>query len=377
MHSSIFSSRVIPNQSVKAIVFQAMLISALLLCAWEIYCRAVGYEPSINDSAELWVTHREYLDDHPNATVLIGASRILFGFDLDQFESAFGEKPVQLSTIGVNAGIYLEHLASSPEFKGTVILGYAPGLYFAGGGGPVQTPLDNIRKYETFTTSETISYYIGTFFDKHLAFIQPDDLTLGKMIERLGIPNREGTHVPPDLPPYFYTVDERRQGGLGARAESDAEFAKHIENIWLGLMAPHNLNLPEDVRRQQELENIERVVANTVASVNKIRARGGNVIFIRYPSSGPVRELEAELTPRAKYWDRIIAEAGIQGIHFEDYDSLKNFTCPEGGHLSRSDRYEFTARLIPLLKEAYAGFSLNSRLISQSDEAAQTSDMTL
>lgn len=366
MRSSTFSSRYIPKRSVKGVVLQSVLISALLLAAVETYCRIAGYEPTINDSTELWVTHREYLDDHPNATVLIGASRILFGFDLDQFEAAFGEKPVQLSTIGVNAGIYLEHLANSPSFTGTVILGYAPGLYFAGGGGPVQTPLDNIRKYETFTTSETISYQIGAFFDKRLAFIQPDDLTLGKMMERLGVPNREGTQVPPDLPPYFYTVDERRQGGLGARAETDTAFAKHIENIWLGLMAPHNLHLPADVRKQQELDNIERVISKTVASVNKIRARGGNVIFIRYPSSGPVRDLEAELTPRAQYWDRLISEAGIQGIHFEDYAFLKDFKCPEGGHLSRADRYEFTARVIPLLKEAYASFSENPRLISQS-----------
>lgn len=371
MRSSTFNSRAIPNHSVKTVVLQAVLMSALLLGGWEVYCRTAGYQPTINDSTELWVTHREYLDDHPDATVLIGASRILFGFDLDQFEAAFGEKPVQLSTIGVNAGIYLEHLADTPEFTGTVILGYAPGLFFAGGGGPVQTPRDNIRKYETFTTSETISYRIGSFFDSNLAFIQPDDLTLGKMLENAGIPNREGIQLPPDLPPYFYTVDARRQGGLGARAETDMDFAKRIENIWLGLMAPHNLHLPEDVRQQQELENIERVVARTVASVKKIRARGGNVIFVRYPSSGPVRELESQLTPRNRYWDRLIAEAAIPGIHFEDYDTLKDFKCPEGGHLSRADRYEFTARLIPLLKEAYASFEMQAPQFTQSDGEQQ------
>jgi len=288
------------------------------------------------------------------------------------YESAFGTKPIQLSTIGVNAGIYLDHLADDPEFRGKVIVGYAPGLFFAGGGGPVQTPQDNIRRYETMTLSDYIDFRLAKIFDTRFAFIQPDDLSLKNLLSAVPLKNRAGTVLPPALPPYFYYVDMRRQGALATKVEHDAELAKHIENVWLGLMAPHDTHLPSDLRKKNEEENIARVIHRAVSSVRKIREKGGDVIFVRYPSSGPVRDLENVLTPRARYWDRLVQETEAFSIHFEDHESLKYFHCPEGGHLTQADRGEFTRRLIPLLSDIYVKIDRDERPIYASSSGKQS-----
>ena len=88
--------------------------------------------------------------------------------------------------------------------------------------------------------------------------------------------------------------------------------------------------------------------------MHKLRARGGRIVFIRFPMSGELKKLESQATPRVGPWDRIIRETGAPGIYFEDYPELASFDCPEWSHLSASDSVEFTKRLVPHLKEALA-----------------------
>lgn len=341
------------GHNLTVVVLIATIISLTGMLGWEMYCRSEGYRPTLNDDRDLWVIQRDKVDENSKATVLIGASRILFGFDLDVYEQAFGERPIQLSTVGVNAGIYLEDLAQDAKFRGTVIIDYSPGLFFSEGH-PAQTPKDNIKRYRSITLSQRVSSAIGRVLDQNLAFIEPEDLTLSKLIAKIGIPNRAGTVLPPELPPYFYTVESDRQGALGERVEKDKEFAARIQNIWLGLMSPADDGLSLEEREARELEHTNMIVERTVKNVRLIEKKGGRVIFIQYPSTGPVRDLENRLNPREKYWDRIIAETRSPGINYEDYSFLKDFKCPEGGHISKADRVIFTTLIIPLLRDIYA-----------------------
>ena len=92
------------------------------------------------------------------------------------------------------------------------------------------------------------------------------------------------------------------------------------------------------------------LVAGIVEDVSAIRSRGGNVIFVRYPTTGFSREVERQLQPRAECWDRVIEATGCLGIHFEDHEELKDFDCPEGSHLTQSDAIKFTRRLYAVIK---------------------------
>ena len=92
--------------------------------------------------------------------------------------------------------------------------------------------------------------------------------------------------------------------------------------------------------------------ADTKALVEKLRARGGRVVFVRFPVSGDLKATEDRDTPRARTWDRLLKETTAPGIYFEDYPELAGFTCPEWSHLSAGDSVEFTKRLVPHLRFA-------------------------
>ena len=104
------------------------------------------------------------------------------------------------------------------------------------------------------------------------------------------------------------------------------------------------------------MENMGKAInarfANTVKAVEKLRARGGKIVFVRFPLTGGLKELEDKATPRAGIWDRVLRETGVPGIYFEDYPELASFDCPEWSHLSAPDSVEFTKRLVPHLRTA-------------------------
>ncbi len=86
-------------------------------------------------------------------------------------------------------------------------------------------------------------------------------------------------------------------------------------------------------------------------SVDKIRGRGGDVSFVRTPSSGKYIETEDKFYPRDKYWEPLLQHTRSQGIHFKDYPALANMICPEWSHLGPKDVIIFTKELIRSLEE--------------------------
>lgn len=96
-------------------------------------------------------------------------------------------------------------------------------------------------------------------------------------------------------------------------------------------------------------KTVEMILGKTKVHVEKIRKKGGKMIFLRLPSTGQLREMENTFTPRQHFWDRILETTGAPGVHFEDYAKLKDFDCPEWSHLNRNDASEFTKPLIPIL----------------------------
>lgn len=124
--------------------------------------------------------------------------------------------------------------------------------------------------------------------------------------------------------------------------------------LCLGFMLPNNFRFPyaalgfSDFWRRWRL-TLAKLRGEVVADVRKIESRGGEVIFIRFPSTRPLREMENENTPKSVYWDPLIAETGCIGIHFEEHPELSNFDCPEWSHLTGEDSVVYTRELMKVL----------------------------
>jgi hypothetical protein len=266
---------------------------------------------------------------------------------------------VQLAIAGSCAYPVLADLADDKSFHGTVICSVVPIMFFAPAGPPIKNAMDAINRRRTQTIAQRASNRLGMAMEQHLAFLNDADLSLGKLLDRLPIPNRPGALVAPPLPPYFETVDSERRARMFSVCASPGPLQDRVKYGWLPLFTPPPP--PTYVPREAFLSGVAQAVEarfrDTAAAVQRIRARGGNVVFVRLPVSGDLKKLEDRATPRAGPWSRLLRETGAPGIYFEDYPELASFVCPEWSHLSAPDSVEFTHRLVPYLRQAIDGRS--------------------
>lgn len=356
MHSSTSSfERPVPQMPWNRMALLAYLLVAVATVAWEIRVRSMGYAPTLNDTNDLWVDRREAV--RPDSLVIIGDSRPLFDIDLDALEAGIGKRPVQLSIAGSGAYPILADLAADESFKGDVVVGLVPIMYLAPGGPLVATSEGALRRRTARSPSQRFSHHVAMFFEERLAFLKQEDLTLVNLLMDLQIPNRPGSLVPPRFPPYFQTVDrERRTRMTDECARDGSALQLAVEQSWLRLFVPPPPPTwaPKEAFMEDMRKGTEARYAQTAEAVKKIRDRGGRVVFVRFPHTEWLKELEDHATPRAETWDRMLRETGAPGIHFEDHPELAGFHCPEWSHLSAPDSVEFSKRIAPHLKRAFA-----------------------
>ena len=346
--------RPIPPLPWRGLTVVVVLIVIAAASAWEFHCRSIGYRPTLNDNEDLWTMTRRSVK--PESIVIIGDSRAWFDLDLDELQKGLGKRPVQLAMGGSCAYPVLADLANDESFHGTIICSVVPRMFVAPPGTP---PMERgekaVRRSHTQTPAQRASQYLAMPLEEHVAFLKQEDLTLDDLLKRLPISNRPYAQVSPRLPPYFGTLDrERRARMIEECAWPGSELQKRIQQIWLPLFTPPPppTYIPKEEFGKKIGAAIEARFHDVATAVKKLRARGGKIVFVRFPESGELKKLEDRETPRAGIWDQVIKKTGAPGIYYEDYPELSGFNCPEWSHLSAGDSVEFSKRLIPHLRKA-------------------------
>lgn len=338
---------VIPEHAWPRVAAIMAAIVIVVIGAWELRVRSLGYGPSFDDTPSLWSMSRDRLATLDNPIVVVGDSRIRFNLDHDITRRAFDDRPlVSLAMNGSVARPVLSLLAKDESFKGTVLLSYNPLLFWVPGGPPLANTMEWIEKHDKRTVAAQWDHYVCLGPDAAFAFIEKDDLALMKMLRgTLALPNRAGVMTGPRMPPYICSVHLDRREVLWERVEKDPAFAAEIQGIWKGLLGVAK-PLPPDL--------LAKLRGEVVADIRAIQARGGEVIIVTYPSTGWLREWEEQNAPRADYYEPLVAESGCVAVHFQDHPELRDFDCPEWSHLSASDAILYTEHLMRLIAEQRA-----------------------
>src|SRR5437773_2489181 len=275
-----------------AVVITIVVIAATT--AWELYCRSIGYAPTLNDNEDLWTMARRRVE--PESLVIIGDSRGWYDVDLDEFEKGLGKRPIQLAGGGMCGFPVLEDLANDKNFHGIIICSIVPRLFFAPPGTfPFQRGEKAVKRFHSQTPAQRASQYLAFPLEERVAFLKQEELTLADLLQRLPIPTRPGALVSPRLPPCFGTIDrERRARMIEECARPGSELAKRIQQIWIPLFTPPPP--PSYIPREQFMAKLGEAIGgrfrDTAAAIEKIRARGGKIVFVRFPHSGGWKELE-------------------------------------------------------------------------------------
>jgi hypothetical protein len=315
-----------PWAKIGASVFLAV---ALLMTAWEWQARSLlGLRAGdIDDSPQSWAEQRRLADSAP--VTIVGDSRILFDTDLDRFQAMTGIRPVQTAIVGTNARALLETYANDPKFHGLLILGLADLSFFrpegVGLGGPYLKSFDRNGK-----PSQLSGLWLDRWLQRHLAFMD-GEYRLSRWVLHADHGIRKGAYGPYDDVWKISEVFDHRQYFMWGRIETDAYLRDHARHAWNVFKGPP---LPPFIARN--------VIARSAEAVRRIRARGGDVIFVRPPSAPELRAIEDKRLPRAQGWDLLLAAARAKGIHADDLPQAQDLVIPEWSHLNRKCATVFT-----------------------------------
>ena len=333
----------------------------LMTAAWEWNARAnLGLRAGdIDDSPQSWAEQRRLADAAP--AVIVGDSRILFDTDLDRFEQLTGVRPIQTSIVGTNARALLESYANDPNFHGLLILGMAELSFFrpqgVGNGGPY---LKNFEKNDK--PSQLTGLWIDRFLQRYLAFMD-SDYRLSQWAPRFDHTMRAKTYGPYENVWKLSEVFDGRQYFMWDQIEKNTYLRTHARYAWNVFKGPP---LPPFIANN--------VIARSAEAVRRIRARGGDVIFIRPPSAPELRVIENKRLPRSIGWDALLRTAQAKGIHADDLPRAQNLVIPEWSHLNRACATVFTDAYVRRLVELTPRLKLRAdapRPLSRADCVTQ------
>lgn len=342
------------------IVKSAILMTVLVLVSvlsWEFYLRGKGFENSYYDDSALWAHKRDMVyEPTDKSTVFIGSSRIKFDLDIDTWERITGDHAIQLACVGSNPIPVLIDLAADENFKGKVVVDVTEGLFFSSSAHS-SGPDERIKYYKDRTPAQRAGFPINRLLESQFVFLDKEWLSLGAQLDKLPIKDRDSVFNFRGFPSDFGRVKFNRQEYMTDKFASDTALQNIVKNIWIGF---------GKMSKEKPLSGakLDSVFTGIKTAVEKIKARGGQILFVRTPSSGGFLEEENKNYPREKYWDRLLAETNCPGIHFKDYPSIDHFICPENSHLSLSDAKVFTINFIPMLEEKGWKFPYKSKTVN-------------
>lgn len=335
--------RDIPAARFAAIGWLVLALVAAATAAWEWRMRGLGLRAGdLDDASPHWMVERRRLaaGDHDDV-VIVGSSRILFDTDLDVWEEMTGRRPIQLALPGTNPRPLLADVANGSDFAGLVIVGFAPDLYFMERFSYLPQFGDVLRSWRDESPSSRVGHRLGLALSGQLAFLD-EAYRLAPLIERIDIPDRAGARRPYLEVWKLAETSAGRQHRMWPRLETDERLREHARLVW----GPFDGN-------PQPPEWIDRGIAETRTAVEAIRARGGEVVFVRAPSGGLYYEHEQAAFPRAKSWDRLLREVNAFGVHFEDHPAMQGLEIPEWSHLSRDSSTQFTRAYVQVLTDQF------------------------
>jgi len=316
----------------------AFLLVVVLMSLWEWQARTrVGlHAGDMGDSPQAWAQQRRLASAAP--VVIIGDSRILFDTDLDRFEALTGVRPIQSSHVGTNARALLDHFANDRKFHGLLIVGIAETMYF--GMPAIGLAAEAVHNFDkNGKPSQRSGLWLDQMLQRRLAFMDPE-YRLSRMVTEFDTGWRKGVDSPYEDVWKIGEVFPGRQYFMWDRIEADKYLRGHARHAWDGFKGPP---VPPKLAK--------RVTDRTAEDVRRIRARGGDVIFVRPPSAPELRVNEEKRIPRARGWDQLLAGAQVKGIHADDLAQAQKLVLPEWSHLSRRCATVFTDAYVRRLVE--------------------------
>jgi hypothetical protein len=293
--------------------------------------RSGGHRPSIVDDPILWSLERRKVDADPGLVVFLGDSRLALGYSPRAFASTAPElRGLQLAISDHLPLGVLEDLANDEEFRGVAVLDV------------IESEIgDSLLRTDAeayLARADTLWRVPGALTNRVLASQAQSRLAVLGVGGRRIVTSLAGKRRWPK--PAWVAIDRERTSSGDYRLAEPAALRAKAEKRLAGFPAP--------VSPEQWLAILAR---DLEPLVQRIRARGGDVVVTHMPVSGGLAAILDAQYPRQRYWDVFAARSAAHVLHFRDIPEMAKLECPDEMHLDQRDQAAFTRSLVEAMRE--------------------------
>ena len=313
-----------------------LFIFIIMFAGAELFWRSNNHKPSIVDDMKLWSVERDKIEKGgKNSIILLGASRMLTDFSPAILKANYPEYIISnLAISGQGCISVLNDLANSSNFNGTAICDITEEVILRSDDSISFEPYKNYF-HNNFKLNTKINREITTFLQSEFAIFCPY-LNLLKVAGDFAEKHRLRT------PRYVVNYPDRSVLGDFALIDTfklQKERLQSAKDVYAGFS------------KSISTDNFFSGAKNLEKNVNKIRSRGGDVVFVRFPTSGEYLKLDEYYFPKSIYWDKLSDSTNLKTINSLDYPTLRLFHCPDYSHIDKKDVGKFTVNLIGELRK--------------------------
>jgi len=306
-----------------------LLAAALLLAAWEglLVTYQAPFEPRAHQPAR-WQARQAAARALPARLTFLGTSRTRCGIVPAEVAATAGLQPEAVANLGIDNTSplpVLDDLLARGWPRGLVVVEVMPGNFFA----KVRQPVPALRQVPPW---------------------EAPDLALRQAWgsrTRLSNPENRPQVLGHELARHWAgkARDPLREPPLRLHPDGWLEFRPHQDTttrvspqVWFREYEPLS---PEDTRL---------LLSRLAGQVAALELAGIEVLFLRFPSRGWWATQEAEVFPKARYWDRLVAAFPRRCLWTGEAPLDLELELPDGSHLESHSARVFSARLGSVLK---------------------------
>lgn len=330
-----------PNCRSMLLIAKLVLICAVPFAAGEVSWRLTGAQP-VHSDLLAFDQFRRASRNSSSSVALIGSSRVLCDLDPKILKRELPKwEFYQLAIDGTSALPVLESLAQDGAFRGLVLcefnISHLLEVY------PSPEREDNRLWYTRFVQRRPYQYVRTWFY------------------EALGQSSALVAASRTDFTVSLFSTVKNRLAVLAGKSRTPkeglfpAELARR-EDRFLGLHRRGKDN-SRAIARWAQMTRLrspayrDSGVKHVASWVQAIRRRGGDVVFIRMPVSGSLRQLEDDAYPDRDQAIESLSASSINVVDFAKESTLSGFDCPDESHLDAEDAERFSAALARILKD--------------------------
>ena len=290
----------------------------------EFVLRREGFQSGPHDDDTFWAYHRLAVDSlGEDGIVCLGSSRCQADVNAQRLGERLQRPVIQLGIAGSSPLPVLEDIAKRSAYRGLILLSISPQHSFSDSVERTSKSHDWIARYRECKSSP------GEQVELRLKIAARDLVVLRQDFNWRTVVNR------------YLLSGESADKEIWTQSTRWTRFPDEMKRKRRSV----KVEIPEIDREPIAREQLIKRFANAIEA---IRRRGGRVMIVRPPSTGPdyealgLNDTEKKFMPRIEFYDRLVSVCNVPSFHAEDIDGLKQLFGADGSHLCESDAQIYT-----------------------------------